>query len=95
MDKLIKESIYNSFISGFSFTSISIIITLIIVPIIISNIGLEYYGFISITLIFSGFSGVFDLGFSKLIVIYLSQGNDKNVGYIYLIKSRKFSYFKI
>lgn len=85
MDKLIKESIYNSFISGFSFTSISIIITLIIVPIIISNIGLEYYGFISITLIFSGFSGVFDLGFSKLIVIYLSQGNDKNVGYIYLI----------
>lgn len=44
-------------------------VTLLLLPIIIQKIGLDLYGVISLTLIFSGVSSLIDLGLSQAIVL--------------------------
>lgn len=51
------------------------LVTLILLPIIIQKIGLDLYGVISLTLLFSGVSSLIDLGLSQTIV--LLSGDDK------------------
>jgi len=63
------------------FTSIAKIITvslvtLVLLPLIIKKIGLELYGIVSLTLLFSGVSSVIDLGLSKAIIFL--TGEKKN-----------------
>ena len=43
-------------------------VTLLLLPIIIQKIGLDLYGIISLTLLFSGVSSLIDLGLSQAIV---------------------------
>ncbi|WP_405565105.1 hypothetical protein [Polaribacter sp. Asnod6-C07] len=50
-------------------------VTLLLLPIIIQKVGLDLYGIISLTLLFSGVSSLMDLGLSQAIV--LLSGNDK------------------
>lgn len=44
-------------------------VTLLLLPIIIQKIGLDLYGIISLTLLFSGVSSLMDLGLSKAVVL--------------------------
>ena len=44
-------------------------VTLLLLPIIIQKIGLDLYGIISLTLLFSGVSSLVDLGLSQAIVL--------------------------
>ena len=44
-------------------------VTLLLLPIIIQKIGLDLYGIISLTLLFSGVSSLIDLGLSQAIVL--------------------------
>ena len=50
-------------------------VTLLLLPIIIQKVGLDLYGVISLTLLFSGASSLMDLGLSQAIV--LLSGDDK------------------
>jgi len=45
------------------------LVTLLLLPIIITRLGLELYGVISLTLLFSSISSIIDLGLSKSIVL--------------------------
>lgn len=44
-------------------------VTLVLLPVIIQKIGLDLYGIISLTLLFSGVSSLIDLGLSQAIVL--------------------------
>lgn len=44
-------------------------VTLILLPVIIQKVGLDLYGIISLTLLFSGVSSLMDLGLSQAIVL--------------------------
>ncbi len=50
--------------------------TLLLLPLVIQKLGVEMYGVISITLMFSGISSLIDLGLSKAIVLLC--GKDKS-----------------
>lgn len=45
------------------------LVTLLLLPLIITRLGLELYGIISLTLLFSSISSIVDLGLSKSIVL--------------------------
>lgn len=47
--------------------------TLILLPIVIARLGVENYGIISLTLLFSGVSSIADLGLSKTIVTLIGS----------------------
>ena len=48
---------------------ITSMVTLMLLPMIIKRLGLELYGVVSLTLLFSGVSSIVDLGLSKSIVL--------------------------
>ncbi len=45
------------------------LVTLLLLPLIIKRLGLELYGIISLTLLFSGVSSLVDLGLSKAVIL--------------------------
>ncbi len=45
------------------------LVTLLLLPLIIKRVGLELYGIVSLTLLFSGVSSLVDLGLSKAVVL--------------------------
>lgn len=79
-----KKNIKKSFFSGISKTITVTICTLIFLPIIINKIGIENYGILSLSMLFGGLFGSFELGISKTVTVLFSQNNDKE-------KSRIFS----
>ncbi len=57
-------------------------LSLLSIPIVVNNIGLEMYGLLSIIFIFSGIGGLIDFGTSKYLIVYLSgDGNHKSEAY--------------
>ena len=52
------------------------LVTLLLLPLVIQKLGVEMYGIISITLMFSGISSLIDLGLSKAIILLC--GKDKS-----------------
>ncbi|MCM8568751.1 oligosaccharide flippase family protein [Gramella jeungdoensis] len=83
----IKNYIAKNVYSGVVKTAISFILSLVVVPITIKNIGLETYGLISIVTVFSSFTGVLDLGLSKALITFQGEKRDttKELSSIYLI----------
>lgn len=77
----IKNYIKANLLSGLAKTSISLIISILAIPIIIEYIGLEKFGIISIVLIFSNVTGLFDIGLSRVLVTF-SHAFEKNIKYI-------------
>ncbi len=45
------------------------LVTLLLLPLIIKKIGLDLYGIVSLTLLFSGVSSLIDLGLSKAVIL--------------------------
>lgn len=58
----------NFLISSGKTVSVSLV-TLLLLPLIIKRLGLELYGIISLTLLFSGVSSLIDLGLSKAVIL--------------------------
>lgn len=66
-----------SFITGSLKTFIITLSTIIFLPLIIKQIGLEVYGLISITMIFSGMVVFADFGISKSVTLLIGKNNDQ------------------
>lgn len=66
----VKSYIFKNVYTGLIKTVISLLLSFITVPLIIKNIGIERFGIISMVLLFSGFTGVFDLGLSNALVLF-------------------------
>ena len=77
----IKKYILKNLSTGIVKTSFTLTLSVVAIPIIIKNIGLESYGIISVVLIFSSFTGVLDLGLSKAL-IFLNSNKRKNINEI-------------
>ncbi|NQX84856.1 MAG: hypothetical protein HRT67_02950 [Flavobacteriaceae bacterium] len=58
-----------NFIVSASKIVVTTMVTLFLLPLVIKKLGLELYGVISLTLIFSGVSSILDLGLSKAVVV--------------------------
>ena len=67
--KYLKSNAKASFIR----VGISSIATLVIIPFIIKNIGMEKYSYISITSFLISFGGIFDLGLSRALVYLVNE----------------------
>jgi len=77
------NNIKKSFFSGNAKTTTVTICTLILLPIIINKIGIENYGILSLSMIFGGLFGSFELGISKTVTVLFSQSNDKEKSQIF------------
>jgi len=75
--KYFIKNIKKSFVSGNAKTIIITLCTLIFLPIIIKKIGIENYGILSLSMIFGGLFGSFELGISKTVTVLFSQVNDR------------------
>lgn len=71
----IKNYIIKNVYTGLIKTAFTLVLSVVAIPLIIKNIGIENYGIISIVLVFSSFTGILDLGLSKALVSF--QGNQK------------------
>lgn len=83
----IKKYILKNVYSGLVKTSLTFLLSIIAVPLLISKIGLDTFGVISIVPIFSSFTGVLDLGLSKALIIFEGEGksNQEEISSIYII----------
>ena len=75
--KYFIANIKKSFWSGNAKSITAIICTLILLPIIINKIGIENYGILSLSMVFGGLFGNFELGISKTVTVLFSQSNEK------------------
>lgn len=80
----IKNYILKNLYTGSIKTISSFVLSFIVLPLTIKNIGIEKYGIISVVLMFSSFTGIFDLGFSKTLV-YLHGDKTANEKRIYAV----------
>ena len=85
--KDIKPYILKNVYTGLIKTVVSLSLSIITVPLTIKNIGIENYGIISTILIFSGLSGVFDLGLSNALIVFQQSKKKyrKEISSIYMI----------
>lgn len=67
--KNITKYLQKNFLVSTSKTLITSLVTLLLLPLIIKKLGLELYGIISLTLLFSGVSSLIDLGLSKAVIL--------------------------
>lgn len=67
--KNITKYLQKNFLASTSKTLITSLVTLLLLPLIIKKLGIELYGIISLTLLFSGVSSLIDLGLSKAIIL--------------------------
>jgi len=77
------NNIKKSFFSGNAKTITVTICTLILLPIIINKIGIENYGILSLSMVFGGLFGSFELGISKTVTVLFSHCNDKEKSQIF------------
>ena len=77
------NNIKKSFFSGNAKTITVTICTLILLPIIINKIGIENYGILSLSMVFGGLFGSFELGISKTVTVLFSNSNDKEKSQIF------------
>lgn len=77
------NNIRKSFFSGNAKTITVTICTLILLPLIINKIGIENYGILSLSMVFGGLFGSFELGISKTLTVLFSQSNDKEKSHIF------------
>ena len=75
-DKLLTY-LKKSFYTGALKTLVVTISTMYFLPLIIKKIGIETYGLISMTMIFSGMTNIVDLGITKTITLKLGQAQSK------------------
>ena len=82
-----KNYILKNLFTGMMKTILSLILSVVSIPIIISNIGIGNYGIISIITVFSSFTGMIDLGLSKGLIVFQLEKKDsaKEISAIYLI----------
>lgn len=68
--------------------AISSISTLVILPFLIRKIGMDRYGLLALTTLFTGFTGIFDLGLSKSLVYLVNHTSniDHRNNYISVIR---------
>ncbi len=81
--KYFIANIKKSFWSGNAKSITAIICTLILLPIIINKIGIENYGILSLSMVFGGLFGNFELGISKTVTVLFSQSNEKEKGKVF------------
>ncbi|MEY8607181.1 hypothetical protein AALI25_12030 [Muribaculum intestinale] len=67
-----KKYLIKNSVSTFLRVGISSISTIIITPFIIQKIGLNLFGYLSLTSFFISYAGIFDIGISKALVYILS-----------------------
>ena len=67
-----------SFFTGAFKTVIVTLSTIIFLPLIIQQVGMETYGLISLTLIFGGMVVFADFGIAKSVTLLIGQNEDKN-----------------
>ncbi len=67
--KNITKYLTKNFLVSTSKTLTVSLVTLLLLPLIIKRLGLELYGVISLTLLFSGVSSLIDLGLSKAVIL--------------------------
>jgi hypothetical protein len=65
----VSKYLKKNFIVSASKIVVTSMVTLFLLPLVIKKLGLELYGVISLTLIFSGVSSILDLGLSKAVVL--------------------------
>lgn len=84
---IIKRYISKNVFTGVVKTIVNLLYSIIAIPYVITKIGLENYGIISLVLLFSSFAGVFDLGLSKALVVYgvNRDRHRKEISGVYLI----------
>ena len=73
--KNITKYLQKNFLVSTSKTLTTSLVTLILLPLIIKKLGLELYGIISLTLLFSGVSSLIDLGLSKAVILLSGENN--------------------
>lgn len=71
----IKKYIFKNVYTGLIKTAFTLVLSVVVIPIIIKNIGIDNYGIVSIVLVFSSLTGMLDLGLSKALISF--QGNQK------------------
>lgn len=83
----IKKYIFNNVYTGLIKTAFTLVLSVVAIPLIIKNIGIDNYGIISIVLVFSSFTGILDLGLSKALISFQgSQKENKNeISAIYIL----------
>lgn len=65
----ISKYLKKNFLVSTSKTLTVSLVTLLLLPLIIKRVGLELYGIVSLTLLFSGVSSLVDLGLSKAVIL--------------------------
>ncbi|GAA3619063.1 hypothetical protein [Flavivirga jejuensis] len=65
----ISKYLKKNFLISTSKTLTVSLVTLLLLPLIIKRVGLELYGIVSLTLLFSGVSSLIDLGLSKAVIL--------------------------
>jgi membrane protein EpsK len=65
----VSKYLKKNFVVSASKIVVTSMVTLFLLPLVIKKLGLELYGVISLTLIFSGVSSILDLGLSKAVVL--------------------------
>ncbi len=88
---LVKKYLFKNVFSGLVKTLVTLGLSIIGLPFVISKIGIETFGIISIVLVFSSFSGILDFGLSKSLVVY--SNNEKHREEISTIYFLNFSLF--
>ncbi|MGV6830163.1 MAG: hypothetical protein ACWA5P_01205 [bacterium] len=69
----ISEYIKKNFLVSISKTITVSLVTLILLPLIINRIGLDLFGIVGLTLLFSSVSSIVDLGLSKAVVLLTGE----------------------
>lgn len=83
----IKKYIFKNVYTGLIKTTFTLVLSVVAIPLIINNIGIENYGIISIVLVFSSFTGILDLGLSKALISFQGsqKENKKEISAIYIL----------
>lgn len=83
----IKNYVTKNLYTGIIKTSVTLVLSVIAIPVVIKNIGLSAYGIISIALVFSNFTGAIDLGLSRALISYCGneEKNQKEISAIYFL----------
>lgn len=85
--KNITTYLRKNFVVSTSKTFTVSLVTLFLLPLIIKRLGLELYGVISLTMLFSGVSSLIDLGLSKAVILL---SGDKKISENKIISSALF-----
>ena len=81
-----KKLLLRNSLSGIVQLAITAVLTLISVPVLISNLGLNLYGVFAVLSVVSNLSTLADLGMDRALIVYLSkQGRSQESNYDIMI----------